>query len=239
MQVGKMVIHKSQAFDKLADCERGVADSNQLATKALRSHQGEELTGVAFQQFCEANGIQPEFTARCFPNQNGTAERPWCSRTNATRCMMDGGNFLRPQWEDAFQTDVYLVNRLPTRANNGETPHELWHGKKPDVSYLREVGSKAYVHTELPNRHQEGQLNTTTAKQGRLIGCCEKHPSFMVLLDSAGASVVTREMSIYLNDRTTVETAWRTEPGRSKRLRSRSKKKCKNRRILRLGPVAD
>lgn len=48
MKVAKVVKHKSQAVDKLADFKRAVADSNQLAIKALCSDRGGELTGIAF-----------------------------------------------------------------------------------------------------------------------------------------------------------------------------------------------
>ena len=73
-----------------------------------------------------------------------------------TRCMMDDESFPRSQWEAVFQTAVYLANRLPTRAKNGESPYKLWLGKEAELSHLREIGCKAYVHKELPDKDQGG-----------------------------------------------------------------------------------
>src|SRR5271154_501924 len=42
-------------------------------------------------------------------------------------------------------TVVYLKTRSPTTAV-ATTPHELWHGVKPNLSHLKILGSTAYVH---------------------------------------------------------------------------------------------
>jgi hypothetical protein len=34
-------------------------------------------------------------------------------------------------------TAVYILNRSPTKALDGRTPYESWHGRKPAVSHLR------------------------------------------------------------------------------------------------------
>jgi hypothetical protein len=39
-------------------------------------------------------------------------------------------------WGEAVVTAVYILNRLPTKALNGRTPYEVWHGRKPVVSHL-------------------------------------------------------------------------------------------------------
>ena len=41
-------------------------------------------------------------------------------------------------------TAGYLSARTPTRTL-GRTPFEVWHGKKPDLSHLREIGSRAFA----------------------------------------------------------------------------------------------
>lgn len=49
VKVIKRAKHKSQALDQLADFKRDVAKSNPLAVKKLRSYQGGEFIGIAFQ----------------------------------------------------------------------------------------------------------------------------------------------------------------------------------------------
>jgi hypothetical protein len=40
-------------------------------------------------------------------------------------------------WGEAVVTAVYILNRSPTKALNGRTSYEAWHGRKPAVSHLR------------------------------------------------------------------------------------------------------
>jgi hypothetical protein len=47
-------------------------------------------------------------------------------------------------WGEAVVTVVYILNRSPTKALNGRTPYEAWHGHKPAVSHLRVCGCLAF-----------------------------------------------------------------------------------------------
>jgi hypothetical protein len=41
-------------------------------------------------------------------------------------------------------TAVYILNRSSTKALNGRTSYEAWHGRKPAVSHLRVFGCLAF-----------------------------------------------------------------------------------------------
>jgi hypothetical protein len=41
--------------------------------------------------------------------------------------------------------DVYIINRSPTKAFNGRTMYEAWHGRKPAVSHLWVFGCLAFA----------------------------------------------------------------------------------------------
>jgi hypothetical protein len=47
-------------------------------------------------------------------------------------------------WGEAVVTTVYILNRSPTKAFNGMTPYEAWHGRKPAVSHLQVFGYLAF-----------------------------------------------------------------------------------------------
>jgi hypothetical protein len=47
-------------------------------------------------------------------------------------------------WGEAVVTVVYILNRSPTKALNGRTPYEAWHGCKPAVSHLWVFGCLAF-----------------------------------------------------------------------------------------------
>ena len=48
-------------------------------------------------------------------------------------------------WGEAVVTTVYILNRSPTKALDGMTPYEAWHGRKPAVSHLRVFGCLAFA----------------------------------------------------------------------------------------------
>jgi len=43
------------------------------------------------------------------------------------------------------------LNRAPTKSLDGTTPFEAWHGRKPDVSFLRTFGCVGHVKKTKPN----------------------------------------------------------------------------------------
>jgi hypothetical protein len=47
-------------------------------------------------------------------------------------------------WGEAMVTAIYILNHSLTKALNGRTPYEPWHGCKPTVSHLRVFGCLAF-----------------------------------------------------------------------------------------------
>jgi len=48
------------------------------------------------------------------------------------------------RWDEFAMTVGYLSARTPTHTL-GKTPYEVWHGRKPDISHLHEIGSRAFT----------------------------------------------------------------------------------------------
>jgi hypothetical protein len=48
-------------------------------------------------------------------------------------------------WGEAVVTAIYILNRSPTKALEGRTPYEAWHGRKPAVSHLRVFGCLVFA----------------------------------------------------------------------------------------------
>jgi hypothetical protein len=48
-------------------------------------------------------------------------------------------------WGEAVLTAVYILNRSPTKALNGMTQYEAWHGRKSAVSHLRVFGCLTFT----------------------------------------------------------------------------------------------
>ena len=60
--------------------------------------------------------------------------------------MLAGSILPQKLWAEAMSTAVYLRNQSPTKAVEGMTPHEAFHGNKPNVKHLRVFGCIAFVH---------------------------------------------------------------------------------------------
>jgi hypothetical protein len=54
-------------------------------------------------------------------------------------------------WGYALETDVFILNRASSKSVD-TTPYELWHGKKPTLSFLRVWGCEAYVKKLQPDK---------------------------------------------------------------------------------------
>ena len=53
-------------------------------------------------------------------------------------------------WGEAVTTAYALLNRTPTKSLAGMTPFEAWHGRKPNVHYLRTFGCVVHVKDTRP-----------------------------------------------------------------------------------------
>ena len=45
-----------------------------------------------------------------------------------SKCLIFEKHLPKKFWAEAVNTSVYLLNRLPTKALEFETPYEIWYG---------------------------------------------------------------------------------------------------------------
>uniref|UniRef100_A0A803PYD1 Retrovirus-related Pol polyprotein from transposon RE1 n=1 Tax=Cannabis sativa TaxID=3483 RepID=A0A803PYD1_CANSA len=57
-------------------------------------------------------------------------------------------------WSDAFQTSVYLINRLPTVDLKGKSPFEVLYSKVPDYKFLKVFGSTCFPYLRPYQTHK-------------------------------------------------------------------------------------
>jgi hypothetical protein len=67
------------------------------------------------------------------------------------RALLKGRGVPSVFWGEAVATAVWIMNRVPTKALEGVTPYEAWHGRRPDISYFRTFGCTAFVKKVKPN----------------------------------------------------------------------------------------
>jgi transposase InsO family protein len=106
----------------------------------LRTDNGSEFTAAEFASYCADEGVQCHYFASYSPQQNGIVEQRNQTVVGMAWALLKQRGMSAVFWGEAVVTAVYILNRLPTKALNGRTPYEAWHGRKPAVSHLRVFG---------------------------------------------------------------------------------------------------
>jgi hypothetical protein len=138
---------KGEAASELVDWIEATEATLQKKLKVLRSDNGGEFMSNSLQSWLRKHGVRHQTTVRHSPQQNGVAERYGGILFRGVRAMLERAGRNLALWAEAIIAKVYLENRLPSTACAvpDKTPHEVWTGKKPDLSHLREFGQKAVI----------------------------------------------------------------------------------------------
>lgn len=105
-----------------------------------------ELLSTACRAFLAERGYSQRLTAPYTSAQNGRVERLHRTLMDRARAMRLAANVPPNRWDEFLVTANYLTTRTPSRSlPGGMTPFEAWHGRKPDLSHLREIGCRAFV----------------------------------------------------------------------------------------------
>jgi len=119
--------------------------------RVLRTDCGGEFTSIEFGIYCTGHGVERHLTAPYSPQQNGVVERRNQTVVGMARSMLKAKRMPAAFWGEAVSTAVFILNRAPTKSLDGTTPFETWHGRKPDVSFLRTFGCVGHVKKTKPN----------------------------------------------------------------------------------------
>ena len=120
--------------------------------RVFRSDRGGEFMSADFSKFLEESGISREMSAPRTPQQNGLAERMMRTLVGSARAMLQHSGLSKGFWSEAISVAAHIHNRSPRKGLDWKTPHELFHGRTPDVSYLRVFGCRAWVYTPKDQR---------------------------------------------------------------------------------------
>lgn len=105
---------------------------------ALYSDNGGEF--IKLKHFLNSNGISHYTTPPHTPELNGTAERRHRHIVETGRALLHHSNLPPQFWSFAFQTAVYLINRLPTPNLNMQSPFQLLFKNTPNYHHLHAFG---------------------------------------------------------------------------------------------------
>ena len=137
--------HKSNAFKAFKKLAKIVQNEKSLKIVSIRSDHGGEFQNSDFENFCEENGINHNFSAPRTPQQNGVVERKNRSLEELARTMLNETNLPKYFWADAVNTACYVSNRVLIRPILKKTPYELFKWRKPNISYFHIFGCKCFI----------------------------------------------------------------------------------------------
>lgn len=149
--------NKSEASHIFKVFHKMIQTQFQSQIRVLRTDNGKEYFNSILSDYLLENGIQHQSSCVDTPQQNGVSERKNRHLLEVARALMFTMHIPKYLWGDAILTATYLINRMPSRPINFETPLSVLSKTYPHVSKsntlpLRIFGCTAFVHIHDHNR---------------------------------------------------------------------------------------
>ena len=117
-----------------------------VQTKQLfRADNGGEQKSSRMRAFLRKHGARIRYTDPHNSASNGRAERSIGVIDGSARAIKMSADMHVKDWDTCFATACTIDQILSTRSNpKRASPFEVLYGKKPNINWLRRVGSKAF-----------------------------------------------------------------------------------------------
>jgi len=152
--------HKSEAFEKFKEFQNEVQNQLGKKIKFFRSDRGGEYMSHEFDDHLKSCGVVPQLTPLGMSQRNSVLERRNWTLLDMVRSMMSQTDLPLSFWGYCLETAAFTLNRVPSKSVE-KTPHEMWTGKKPSLSFLKIWGCESFV--------KQLQSNKLTAKSDKCI----------------------------------------------------------------------
>uniref|UniRef100_A0A803P5A9 Integrase catalytic domain-containing protein n=1 Tax=Cannabis sativa TaxID=3483 RepID=A0A803P5A9_CANSA len=133
---------KSDALNGFTQFKTMAENQFETKIKFITTDWGGEFQ--AFDQFLITHGIQFHHSCPHTSAQNGRNEENYRHIVEMGLTLLAQASMPLKFWVDAFQTSVYLINRLPTPVLSNKSPFEIVYHKKPDYHLLRTFGAACF-----------------------------------------------------------------------------------------------
>ncbi|XP_031505644.2 retrovirus-related Pol polyprotein from transposon TNT 1-94 isoform X1 [Nymphaea colorata] len=162
------------------------------SVKTFRSDNAREYVCQAVEDFFRKREIVHETSCSYAPPQNGVAERKNRQLLNVTRALLFQRNLPKQYWGDAVLTSAYLINRMPSRVLNGQTPHSMLPGSRPPFLLPPRVfGCVCFIHDHSP---YVKKLDPRSIK-GVFVGYSPTQKGYKCLDPTTGRVYVTKDVT--------------------------------------------
>ncbi len=144
---------KDKVFSRFKDFL--TASPHHLQVHTLQSDNSSKYTGSDFQEYLKHHGIEHQPTPPYTPEYNGVTKQFNRTIISMAHSMLADSSLPHSFWSEAITTAIYINNHAPTKANQGQSPLELWMGITPYLSHLHTFSSPVYLHIN----HSTHKLN--------------------------------------------------------------------------------
>lgn len=141
---------------------------NQFGTKiqTFRSDNGKEYFNQELDTYFEKEGILHHSSCTNTPQQNGVAERKNRHLLEVARALLFQMKVPKTYWGEAVLTASYLINRMPSRVLQTQSPIQRLKALFPNFQGIGSLapkvfGCSVYVHDQSPTR---GKLDPRAIK---------------------------------------------------------------------------
>jgi len=162
-------------------CSRGYKISR------IRLDRAGEQTGFSFAELLSTIQARAEYTSADSSASNGVAEKGLRTLMDTVNAMRMDSGLPKSCWGELFQTACFIENRLPTTANaNNLSPYEMINHRALDLSVLRRIGCKCYLHIHKTSKRR---ALDPKAKIGYMLGYSADSKCYRILMDRTSGKV--------------------------------------------------
>jgi hypothetical protein len=179
---------KSDVFQKFRDFQNHVERLFDKKILAMQTDWGGEYKKL--NSFFQRVGISHLVSCPHAHQQNGPAERKHRHIVEVGLSLLAYASMPLKYWDEAFNTAVYLINRLPSKVIQSQTPMERLFGSSGDYSLLRIFGCACWPNLRPYNKHKL----EFRSKQCAFLGYSNLHKGYKCLDISTGRIYVSRDI---------------------------------------------
>lgn len=144
----------SQVFSIFCGFKQFVQNQFELNIKSLQCDNGREFDNARMHEFCKTNGISFRFSCPYTSSQNGKSERKIRTLNNMIRTLLLHASLPPTFWPHALQLATHLLNILPNKQLEFQSPLKILYQKDPSYTHLRVFGCLCFPLVPSTNIHK-------------------------------------------------------------------------------------
>ena len=184
--------YKSDIYDIIIDFYNMILTQFNIKIKGARLDNAKEFKSIKLKIFCKSKGLLLEYSSIYTQAQNGKSERLNLYLLERIIAICSYKNIPLKLWSILIQGIAHIKNRTYNSTIN-TSPYELITKQKPDLSYIKILGSLCYI--LVPKQTRGGKNFNNKSKKGILLGF-ESSNNFIVYIPEDNKITTTRDIII-------------------------------------------